>query len=58
MNFQELLNKAKKLQTNAYVPYSNFRVAAIVILKDKREVTGVNVENASFPELFVLKEQH
>jgi len=49
MNFQELLNKAKKLQTNAYVPYSNFRVAAIVILKDKREVTGVNVENASFP---------
>lgn len=49
MNLKELLDKAKKLQTNAYVPYSHFRVAAIVILKDKKEVTGVNVENAAFP---------
>lgn len=49
MNLNELLNKAKKLQDNAYVPYSHFRVAAIVILKDNHEVSGVNIENAAFP---------
>ncbi|MDQ7982738.1 MAG: cytidine deaminase [Spiroplasma sp.] len=49
MNLKELLSKAKKLQTNAYVPYSHFRVAAIVILKNGQEITGVNVENAAFP---------
>lgn len=49
MNLKELLDKVKKLQVNAYVPYSHFRVAAIVILKDKKEVAGVNVENAAFP---------
>lgn len=45
----ELLQKAKELQKKAYVPYSNFRVAAIVGLKNNEEVLGVNVENAAFP---------
>lgn len=45
----ELHNKAKALQEKAYVPYSNFRVAAIVKLKDNQEVAGVNIENAAFP---------
>lgn len=45
----ELLQKAKELQNKAYVPYSNFRVAAIVGLKNNQEVLGVNVENAAFP---------
>lgn len=45
----ELLKKVKELQEKAYVPYSNFRVAAIVGLKDKQEILGVNVENAAFP---------
>lgn len=44
-----LLNKAKQLQKNAYVPYSKFHVAAIVVLKNKQEIFGVNVENAAFP---------
>ena len=46
---QELLVKAKNIQKNAYVPYSQFRVAAIVILKNNQEIAGVNIENASFP---------
>lgn len=45
----ELLNKVKALQEKAYVPYSNFRVAAIVGLKNQQETLGVNVENAAFP---------
>lgn len=46
---EQLLIKVKELQKKAYVPYSQFRVAAIVGLKNNQEVLGVNVENASFP---------
>ncbi|MGL5268570.1 MAG: cytidine deaminase [Spiroplasma sp.] len=46
---EKLLIKAKELQKNAYVPYSQFRVAVIIGLKNNQEVLGVNVENASFP---------
>lgn len=41
---EKLLN----LLDNAYCPYSNFKVAAIVVMKDGTEVSGVNVENASY----------
>ena len=37
-----------KLLDNAYAPYSNFQVAAIVELKDGKLLPGVNVENASY----------
>ena len=36
-----------KLLDNAYAPYSNFKVAAIVKMRDGRTFGGVNVENAS-----------
>lgn len=32
---------------NAYSPYYNFKVAAIVVTKDEKEFIGVNVENAN-----------
>lgn len=41
---EQLLDIAK----NAYVPYSNYHVAAIVVLKDGCYFDGVNVENASY----------
>ena len=41
-------DKLLKLLNNAYCPYSNFRVSAIVVMKDGREIPGVNVENASY----------
>ena len=41
---EELLELGK----NSYSPYSNFRVAAIVITKDNKKFKGVNVENASY----------
>jgi len=40
--------KLVELLNNAYSPYSNFKVASIVIMKDGKEFTGVNVENASY----------
>ena len=41
-------NKLIKLLDNSYSPYSHFRVAAIVVMKDGKEFNGVNVENASY----------
>ena len=41
-------DKLKELLNNSYSPYSHFRVASIVVMKDGREFNGVNVENASY----------
>jgi len=41
---EKLLNLAKK----SYSPYSKYRVATIVIMKDGKEFVGVNVENAAY----------
>ena len=38
----------KELMKNSYAPYSNFRVAAIVEMKDGKFFGGVNVENAAY----------
>lgn len=40
--------KLQSLLKNSYSPYSNFKVAAIAVMKDGREFPGINVENASF----------
>lgn len=40
--------KLIKLLENSYSPYSQFRVASIVVMKDGREFNGVNAENASY----------
>jgi cytidine deaminase len=46
---QELLARATEAAVGAYAPYSNFEVGAAVLLRDGRVITGVNVENASYP---------
>jgi len=33
----------------SYSPYSNYKVAAAVLLKDGSIITGMNIENASYP---------
>ena len=43
-----MIEKLLELQKNAYCPYSNFPVAAIVVTKDGKEFNGVNVEDASY----------
>jgi cytidine deaminase len=45
----ELLDEAQAAAPGAYAPYSDFEVGAAVLLRDGRVVTGVNVENASYP---------
>ncbi|HOZ53798.1 MAG TPA: cytidine deaminase [Bacilli bacterium] len=41
-------DKLIKLLDNSYSPYSKYKVAAIVVMKDGKEFNGVNVENASY----------
>lgn len=40
--------KLNTLLKNSYSPYSKFKVAAIIVMKDGKEFNGVNVENASY----------
>lgn len=44
----EYIKKANSLLEKAYVPYSKFPVAAVLIDEDGKEYYGVNVENSSY----------
>ncbi|PPE06529.1 cytidine deaminase [Mesoplasma corruscae] len=48
MKKEELFEKLLKLKNNAYSPYSNFKVACIIRLKNQDVVKGVNIESASY----------
>ena len=43
-----LVNDARQIMDNAYVPYSHFPVGAALYMNDGKVITGVNVENVSF----------
>jgi cytidine deaminase len=45
----DLVEKAEAAAAAAYAPYSNYLVGAVVRVRDGREFTGVNVENAAYP---------
>jgi cytidine deaminase len=45
----ELAEVARAAADNAYAPYSKYHVGAAALLRDGRIITGVNVENASYP---------
>lgn len=45
-----LLDAARAVRENAYVPYSHFKVGAAVRAKSGAIYTGCNVENAAYPE--------
>lgn len=49
MTDSELVEAARAAAANAYAPYSKFHVGAAALLRDGRVITGVNVENASYP---------
>lgn len=46
---EALLAMAADAATRAYVPYSSFRVGAVVVDEDGNTYCGANVENAAFP---------
>ncbi len=43
-----LLERAEDIATRAHVPYSHFRVGAVVVLPDGSTYAGCNVENAAY----------
>jgi cytidine deaminase len=45
----ELVERAEAAAANAYAPYSNYFVGAVVRTNDGREFAGVNVESAAYP---------
>ena len=45
-----LFSNAKSVFSNAYAPYSNFCVAVSLLGINSTIYTGVNVENAAFPQ--------
>ena len=47
MTYEELLEKAKEVSKNAYVPYSKFPVGACLITDKGNTYTGCNFENGS-----------
>ena len=48
VNKEELMESARAVKSNAYMPYSKFPVGAALLLKDGSIINGVNVENVSF----------
>ena len=46
---EALVAKAEQVAQNAYAPYSEYLVGAVVRTKDGREFSGTNVENAAYP---------
>ena len=48
MNYESLMESAKKASLNSYSPYSDYKVGAAVLTKNKNVYMGTNVENASY----------
>ena len=47
---QSLINVANEARKKAYAPYSKYKVGAALRTKSGRIYTGVNVENAAYPQ--------
>lgn len=47
---QALVEAANKVRRHAYAPYSRYPVGAALLTKSGKIYTGVNVENAAYPD--------
>ena len=47
---QTLIKQAVEIRKRAYVPYSNYPVGAALRTKSGMVFTGVNIENAAYPQ--------
>jgi cytidine deaminase len=45
----DLVERAEAVAEQAYAPYSNYHVGAVVRTRDGSEFVGVNVENGAYP---------
>ena len=48
-NQQDLLQKAHRICSDAYAPYSMFKVGASLVLKNGQIINGSNQENVAYP---------
>jgi cytidine deaminase len=48
IKLEDLMQKAKEAEQNAYAPYSNFKVGCAVLSADDKIYLGANIENASY----------
>ncbi|KOO41177.1 cytidine deaminase [Priestia koreensis] len=48
MDVKQLVEQAIKARESAYVPYSNFKVGAVLLTDEDEVVEGCNIENASY----------
>lgn len=49
MEDEALIQAARLAAQNAYVPYSEFRVGAVLVGGDGNTYSGANVENSAYP---------
>ena len=48
MTDEELVAEAREAASNAYAPFSRFRVGAVVVAADGTRYSGANVENSAY----------
>lgn len=48
MNPRELIQMARKVRSNAYEPYSDYSVGAVLLTESDSIYKGVNIENITF----------
>ena len=48
MDIKHLTELAQQAMSNAYVPYSKFKVGAVLITDNDEVILGCNIENASY----------
>ncbi|MCJ7733764.1 MAG: cytidine deaminase [Anaerolineales bacterium] len=47
---EEIIQAASQVRQKAYAPYSNYQVGAALLTSTGQVFTGVNVENAAYPD--------
>ena len=50
LKLQELIDAASQVREKAYAPYSKYQVGAALLTATGKIFTGVNVENAAYPD--------
>ena len=50
---RELIRRATDMLIYSYAPYSNFKVGAALMAKNRQIYTGCNIENAAFGQHFL-----